>query len=87
MRCGFCIATCPSRINYLIEPYSPRGRLSILNGLVHGELELNEFITEIMQTCMLCGLCDTLCPAGVRTSEIFEKAREIIHKKKEKNED
>lgn len=87
MRCGFCIATCPSRINYLIEPYSPRGRLSILNGLVHGELELNEFITEIMQNCMLCGLCDTLCPAGVRTSEIFEKAREIIHKKKEKNED
>ncbi|MFW9881722.1 MAG: FAD-linked oxidase C-terminal domain-containing protein, partial [Candidatus Thorarchaeota archaeon] len=80
MRCGFCITKCPSRIHHLIEPYSPRGRLSILNGLVYGELELNDYITEILQTCTLCALCDTVCPAGVRTSEIFEKAREIIHK-------
>ncbi|MFX1377305.1 MAG: FAD-binding and (Fe-S)-binding domain-containing protein [Promethearchaeota archaeon] len=80
MRCGFCLTKCPSRIHYLIEPYSPRGRLSILNGLVHGELELNNFIREILQTCTLCALCDSICPAGVRTSEIFEKAREIIHK-------
>lgn len=80
MRCGFCITKCPSRIHHLIEPYSPRGRLSILNGLAHGELELNDFITEILQTCTLCALCDTVCPAGIRTSEIFEKAREIVHK-------
>jgi len=80
MRCGFCITKCPSRIHHLIEPYSPRGRLSILNGLVYGELELNDFITEILQTCTLCALCETVCPAGIRTSEIFEKAREIIHK-------
>lgn len=79
MRCGFCITKCPSRIHHLIEPYSPRGRLSILNGLVYGELELNDFITEILQTCTLCALCETVCPAGIRTSEIFAKAREIIH--------
>ncbi|MFX1281543.1 MAG: FAD-binding and (Fe-S)-binding domain-containing protein [Promethearchaeota archaeon] len=82
MRCGFCLTKCPSRIYHLIEPYSPRGRLSILNGLVHGELELNDFIAEILQTCTLCGSCDSVCPAGIKTSEIFEKAREIIHKKK-----
>ncbi|MFW9939839.1 MAG: FAD-linked oxidase C-terminal domain-containing protein [Candidatus Thorarchaeota archaeon] len=80
MRCGFCVTKCPSRIHYLIEPYSPRGRLSILNGLVFGELELNDFIVEILQTCTLCALCNTVCPAGVRTSEIFEKAREIVHR-------
>lgn len=79
MRCGFCIGTCASRINYLIEPYSPRGRLSILNGLVHGEIELNELIVDIFQACTLCGLCYVKCPAGVQTHEIFEKAREIIH--------
>jgi len=80
MRCGFCVTKCPSRIHYLIEPYSPRGRLSILNGLVYGELELNDFIIEILQTCTLCALCNTVCPAGVKTSEIFEKAREIVHR-------
>ncbi|MHA1281553.1 MAG: FAD-binding and (Fe-S)-binding domain-containing protein [Promethearchaeota archaeon] len=80
MRCGFCLATCPSRINYIIETHTPRGRLSILNGLVHGELKLNEFISEIFHTCTLCGICTVKCPAGVNTIEIFEKAREIIHK-------
>ncbi|MFX1489805.1 MAG: FAD-binding and (Fe-S)-binding domain-containing protein, partial [Promethearchaeota archaeon] len=85
MRCGFCIATCPSKVHHLIEPYSPRGRLSILNGLVHGELKLNDTIIDILHTCTLCGLCDTTCPAGVKTSEIFEKAREIVHKYGGKN--
>ena len=82
MRCGFCIATCPSRIHYLLEAYSPRGRLSILNGLVYGDLTLTEEISNILNTCTLCALCYTTCPAGIETYEIFEKAREIIHKKK-----
>jgi ferredoxin len=79
MRCGFCIS-CPSRMEYNLETYSPRGRLSLLNGLVHGDLELNDLIIEVLHTCMLCGLCHTKCPAGINTTEIFEKAREIIHK-------
>jgi glycolate oxidase len=86
MRCGFCITTCPSKLHYSIEPYSPRGRLSILNGLVHGELQLTEFISDILHTCSLCAQCDTSCPAGISTSEIFEKAREIIHQPGKKNE-
>jgi glycolate oxidase len=84
MRCGFCIS-CPSRIIYALETYSPRGRLCLLNGLVHGDLELNELITKVFHTCTLCGLCQTKCPAGVNTVEIFEKAREIIHKNSEKS--
>ncbi|KKN35504.1 hypothetical protein LCGC14_0783030 [marine sediment metagenome] len=82
MRCGFCIS-CPSRINFLLETYSPRGRLSILNGLVYGELELSDLIIKVLHTCTLCGLCQIKCPAGVNTIEIFEKAREIIHRRSE----
>jgi len=80
MRCGFCTITCPSKIYYKSEAYSPRGRLSILNGLVFGELKPNKLISDIFQTCTLCGLCMQKCPAGVRTFDIFEKAREILHK-------
>ncbi|MBN1800600.1 MAG: FAD-binding oxidoreductase [Candidatus Lokiarchaeota archaeon] len=81
MRCGLCTSKCPSRIIKKTEAHSPRGRLSILNGLVHGELVLSELIAEILHECMLCGLCVINCPAGVDTIQIFEKAREIIHKK------
>jgi len=80
MRCGFCQATCPSKLNYYSESYTPRGRLSILNGLVYGNLKPNPLINEIFHTCMLCGLCFEKCPAGVPTFTIFEKAREILHK-------
>lgn len=82
MRCGFCIPLCPSKDYYKFEAYTPRGRLSILNGLVHGDLKLSEKVNEILHTCILCGACSVLCPAGVKTYEIFEKARELIHKNK-----
>jgi glycolate oxidase len=82
MRCGFCNATCPSKIYYKSEAYTPRGRLSILNGFVYGDLNLEniDLINDILHTCTLCGLCLITCPAGVKTQEIFEKAREILHK-------
>lgn len=79
MRCGFCVASCPSRKVYNIEAYSPRGRLCILNGLVYGDLKPNQLINDILHTCTLCGLCLEKCPSGVPTYEIFEKAREILH--------
>ncbi|MFX0072045.1 MAG: FAD-linked oxidase C-terminal domain-containing protein [Candidatus Hermodarchaeota archaeon] len=81
MRCGFCVPSCPSKIHYKTEAYSPRGRLSLLNGLVYGDLEFSNktLINDILHTCTLCGLCLDKCPAGVKTQDIFEKAREIIH--------
>ena len=81
MRCGFCNIICPSYINYKSEIYSPRGKLSILNGLVYGDINFEKvnLINEIFHTCTLCGLCSIKCPAGVETQKIFEKTREILH--------
>jgi ferredoxin len=79
MGCGFCIATCPSRIHYKSEAHSPRGRLSILFGLAYGDIKPNGLVNDIFHTCTLCGLCMQSCPAGVETYQIFEKAREILH--------
>ena len=85
MRCGFCTVSCPSRMEYIIESFSPRGRLSLLNGIVYEDLELENFklVNEILHSCTLCGLCLVNCPAGVRTQEIFEKARELLHLNRE----
>ncbi|MHA1805370.1 MAG: FAD-binding protein [Promethearchaeota archaeon] len=83
MRCGFCKETCVSKKYFHIEPYSPRGRLCLLNGLVHGELEPTSLINEIFHACSLCGNCNYMCPSGVPTHEIFEKAREILHARRE----
>ena len=70
-------------ILYSLLPFaSPRGRLSILNGIVHGDLKLNTSIRDLIQACTLCGICHIKCPAGINTVETFEKIREIMHKKK-----
>ncbi|MFX0058526.1 MAG: FAD-linked oxidase C-terminal domain-containing protein [Candidatus Hodarchaeota archaeon] len=79
MRCGFCKEVCPSKLHYKIEAYSPRGRLCLLNALVFGDLKPNQIINNIFHTCTLCGSCLTECPASVPTTDIFEKAREILH--------
>ncbi len=81
MRCGFCNVICPSKLFYKSEAYSPRGRLSLLNGLIYGELTIQKhhLVREILDACMLCGHCLVKCPAGVETIEIFEKAREVLH--------
>ncbi|MBD3254917.1 MAG: FAD-binding protein [Candidatus Lokiarchaeota archaeon] len=81
MRCGLCAPSCVSKKVYRLEAFSPRGRLSILNGLIFGDLlSVNSaIINKILHTCTLCGECKTQCPAGVITFEIFEKAREILH--------
>lgn len=83
MRCGFCNVICPSKWYFKSEAYSPRGRLSLLNGLLHGDLELDEesSIGKILYACTLCGHCKVKCPAGVETDEIFEKTRAILHDK------
>ncbi|MBY9005550.1 MAG: (Fe-S)-binding protein [Candidatus Lokiarchaeota archaeon] len=79
MRCGFCIKNCITYQQKKNEAYSPRGRLSILNGLVYGELELNDKIYDIFHSCTLCGMCFDKCPSKVNTLSIYEKVREIIH--------
>ncbi|TFG04353.1 MAG: FAD-binding oxidoreductase [Promethearchaeota archaeon] len=86
MRCGYCIPSCPSRFHYKTEAYTPRGRLSILNGIAHGELDFKNFklVNDILHACTLCGDCLEKCPAGVNTQEIFERARAIVHENRDK---
>ncbi len=82
MRCGFCNVECPSKWYFKSEAYSPRGRLNILNALVHGELTIDDKtpLGVIMYACTLCGSCSVKCPAGVQTEEIFEKVRALLQK-------
>ncbi|MHA1704484.1 MAG: FAD-linked oxidase C-terminal domain-containing protein [Promethearchaeota archaeon] len=81
IRCGFCNSECPSRINYKYEAFTPRGRLSLLNGIIFGEIKLENsgLINKIFHTCILCGNCQVTCPAGVPIIYIFEKIRELLH--------
>lgn len=75
VRCGSCKALCPTYGHDLVEPMSARGRLVLLLGLLEGELEPTPLLNERLFSCLLCGMCETSCPAGVKITEAIYMGR------------
>ncbi|MBD3352066.1 MAG: FAD-binding protein [Candidatus Lokiarchaeota archaeon] len=79
MRCGFCVNECPSYSEFRRESYSPRGKLSLIRGILRGNIPVNEKFTKILFACTLCGACETACPALIKTVDLFEGVRSLIN--------
>lgn len=79
VRCGFCIATCPTYQLLGDESDSPRGRIDLVKQAVEGKA-----ITADMQLhldrCLSCRLCETTCPSGVQFGRILDVGRHIVEK-------
>ena len=77
VRCGFCIATCPTYQLLGDESDSPRGRIDLVRQAVEGKA-----ITADMQLhldrCLTCRLCETTCPSGVQFGRILDVGRHIV---------
>jgi len=82
VRCGFCNPECPVLEYYeRIETYAPRGRLSMLRGMLTGDLDASERLMRYVYTCTLCGRCALKCPGGIEISEVNLKSRSIVSSK------
>ncbi|MFX1551987.1 MAG: (Fe-S)-binding protein [Promethearchaeota archaeon] len=67
-RCGYCKFTydfsefnCPSYKKYRFETYSTGGRLWLVYGILSGEINWNEGITNAIYACSTCGNCTENC--------------------------
>lgn len=80
VRCGSCKALCPTYGYDLVEPMSARGRLMLLRGFFKGELEPTALLNERIFSCLLCGMCETSCPAGVEITEAIYNGRSKLRK-------
>lgn len=78
--CGSCKALCPTYGYDLVEPMSARGRLMLLRGFFNGELEPTALLNERIFSCLLCGMCETSCPAGVEITEAIYNGRAKLGK-------
>lgn len=63
--CGLC-RTCPIFSATLKETYSPRTKWIV------------DKKSDVFYYCTLCGLCETMCPVGIKTRERVRKMREIM---------
>jgi glycolate oxidase iron-sulfur subunit len=77
IRCGLCLAACPTYREYLKETVSPRGRVALARKGLEGELELSPNLLEQMYGCFACMACNDLCPVGIRPAELALSMRHV----------
>ncbi len=77
IRCGLCLATCPTYREYLKETASPRGRVALARKGLEGQLELSPNLIEQMYGCFACMACNELCPVGIRPADLALSMRHV----------
>jgi glycolate oxidase iron-sulfur subunit len=77
IRCGLCLAACPTYREHLKETASPRGRVALSRKGLEGEIELSANLIEQMYGCFACMACNDLCPVGIRPAELALSMRHV----------
>jgi glycolate oxidase iron-sulfur subunit len=75
VRCGTCRSICPTTRVSGRETGSARGKLTLIDAYLKGEIGMTEAYLKHLKECTLCGGCRDVCPAGVKTTDIFTAAR------------
>ena len=75
IRCGYCFEQCHLFKIKRWETDTPRGKLIMIYGLLHGLTEPSLYIAEKIFECFYCKRCDNNCSAGVSLTDIFNDAR------------
>ena len=82
IRCGLCLAVCPTYREYLMETASPRGRVALARKGLEGQLDLSPNLIEQMYACFACMACNEICPVGIHPADLALSMRyfqEQIH--------
>jgi glycolate oxidase iron-sulfur subunit len=77
IRCGLCLAVCPTYREYLKETASPRGRVALTRKGLEGQLELSPNLVEQMYSCFGCMACNDICPVGIRPADLALSMRQV----------
>jgi glycolate oxidase iron-sulfur subunit len=77
IRCGLCLAVCPTYREHLKETSSPRGRVALARKAIEGEMALSPNLAEQMYACFACMACEAICPVGIRPAELALEMRSV----------
>ncbi len=75
IRCGACLAACPTYEATLLERESPRGRVQLVRAAAGGSLALDDAFLRQMYDCLDCRACEPVCPVGVPIGTIVLEGR------------
>jgi len=75
VKCGMCSTQCPT---YRIDPNeneSPRGRISLMQGLANGQIPTSAKLQQHLDHCLGCRTCENICPSGVSYGALLDLSR------------
>lgn len=76
-RCGFCRDECPVYHVKAYETYSCKGKMLVARGLIERTLSPSEEMAQMLDRCLLCGLCQARC-ALKNLDIITSMRREVV---------
>lgn len=76
--CGMCLPQCPTYGKTRNEADSPRGRISLMQALDRGQLEMDSHLLAHLDGCLACRACEAVCPSQVPYGKLIDAARETL---------
>ena len=78
VKCGLCLPHCPTYRFSLDENESPRGRISLMQGLASEQLLASPTLNKHLERCLDCRNCERVCPAGVEYETLLDTTRQWL---------
>ncbi|MDH4276086.1 MAG: (Fe-S)-binding protein [Gammaproteobacteria bacterium] len=70
--CGLCSAQCPTYALYQTEAESPRGRITLIQALLKGQISPDDSTRASLGHCLSCRRCEAQCPSGVPYGRLID---------------
>ena len=77
VKCGLCLPHCPTYQDSREEGDSPRGRITQLQALASGQLQLSPRGVSHLHSCLNCSACEPVCPAKVPYRKLIDHGRTL----------